>query len=141
ASTPPPSPSLTASHDPLHRRPRGPRRPADRSALCRLTAPHTLRIKTSRFAGSSSWARLGSNQRPLACEASALPLSYAPGAAGFYAAAIVRPASWRCAFADASRRSRQGLRSRLPAVARLSVGDYPKSDLKESGAMTISLGG
>jgi hypothetical protein len=24
------------------------------------------------------WARLGSNQRPLACEASALPLSYAP---------------------------------------------------------------
>ena len=28
----------------------------------------------------SSWARLGSNQRPLACEASALPLSYAPGA-------------------------------------------------------------
>ena len=28
----------------------------------------------------SSWARLGSNQRPLACEASALPLSYAPWA-------------------------------------------------------------
>src|ERR1051325_5157297 len=27
------------------------------------------------------WARLGSNQRPLACEASALPLSYAPWAA------------------------------------------------------------
>ncbi len=27
------------------------------------------------------WARLGSNQRPLACEASALPLSYAPGRA------------------------------------------------------------
>ena len=26
------------------------------------------------------WARLGSNQRPLACEASALPLSYAPSA-------------------------------------------------------------
>src|SRR5215212_9957767 len=25
------------------------------------------------------WARLVSNQRPLACEASALPLSYAPG--------------------------------------------------------------
>ena len=25
------------------------------------------------------WARLGLNQRPLACEASALPLSYAPG--------------------------------------------------------------
>ena len=28
------------------------------------------------------WARLGSNQRPLACEASALPLSYAPGCSG-----------------------------------------------------------
>ena len=26
------------------------------------------------------WAQLGSNQRPLACKASALPLSYAPGA-------------------------------------------------------------
>jgi hypothetical protein len=26
-----------------------------------------------------AWARLVSNQRPLACEASALPLSYAPG--------------------------------------------------------------
>src|SRR5919108_5204874 len=25
------------------------------------------------------WARLGSNQRPPACEAGALPLSYAPG--------------------------------------------------------------
>ena len=29
------------------------------------------------------WARLVSNQRPLACEASALPLSYAPGAEQF----------------------------------------------------------
>jgi hypothetical protein len=28
----------------------------------------------------SSWAHLGSNQGPLACEASALPLSYAPRA-------------------------------------------------------------
>jgi hypothetical protein len=26
----------------------------------------------------SQWARLGSNQRPPACEAGALPLSYAP---------------------------------------------------------------
>jgi hypothetical protein len=30
--------------------------------------------------GLSEWARLVSNQRPLACEASALPLSYAPWA-------------------------------------------------------------
>jgi hypothetical protein len=28
---------------------------------------------------SAWWARLGSNQRPPACEADALPLSYAPG--------------------------------------------------------------
>jgi hypothetical protein len=32
---------------------------------------------------SGLWARLVSNQRPLACEASALPLSYAPGAEQF----------------------------------------------------------
>src|ERR1700733_11511171 len=32
----------------------------------------------------SIWARLGLNQRPLACEASALPLSYAPVPARFY---------------------------------------------------------
>ena len=31
------------------------------------------------FQATSRWARLGLNQRPLACEASALPLSYAPG--------------------------------------------------------------
>src|SRR5262245_21772027 len=31
--------------------------------------------------GDNGWARLGSNQRPLACEASALPLRYAPGGA------------------------------------------------------------
>ena len=30
----------------------------------------------------AGWARLVSNQRPLACEASALPLSYAPGFPG-----------------------------------------------------------
>ena len=38
-------------------------------------------------ASGGGWARLGSNQRPLACEASALPLSYAPGD---------RESSWRC---------------------------------------------
>jgi hypothetical protein len=34
--------------------------------------------ETIRFQADREWARLGSNQRPLACEASALPLSYAP---------------------------------------------------------------
>ncbi len=38
------------------------------------------------------WARLGSNQRPLACEASALPLSYAPGTAPVYASRVGRHA-------------------------------------------------
>ena len=32
----------------------------------------------------AGWARLVSNQRPLACEASALPLSYAPGSRSVY---------------------------------------------------------
>jgi hypothetical protein len=31
------------------------------------------------FQDSREWARVVSNHRPLACEASALPLSYAPG--------------------------------------------------------------
>jgi hypothetical protein len=35
--------------------------------------------ETGRFQRVSQWARLGSNQRPPACEAGALPLSYAPG--------------------------------------------------------------
>src|SRR5207253_3209936 len=37
--------------------------------------------------GDLEWARLVSNQRPLACEASALPLSYAPGHGRFYVSA------------------------------------------------------
>ena len=41
--------------------------------------------KAPDFQGFPEWARLGSNQRPLACEASALPLSYAPGTAPVYA--------------------------------------------------------
>ena len=42
--------------------------------------PSWLHEKTPPIAGLLRWARLVSNQRPLACEASALPLSYAPGA-------------------------------------------------------------
>jgi hypothetical protein len=46
----------------------------------RATRPDlAYKRKRPRFQGLSQWARLGSNQRPLACEASALPLSYAPG--------------------------------------------------------------
>src|SRR3954467_9508029 len=41
----------------------------------------TLRLPglgTPQYRGLKGWARRGSNLRPLACEASALPLSYAP---------------------------------------------------------------
>src|SRR4051812_15700831 len=43
-------------------------------------SPATLdsRGATGVSAGQDGWAQLGSNQRPLACKASALPLSYAP---------------------------------------------------------------
>ncbi len=43
--------------------------------------------RSTEIPGNRGWARLGSNQRPLACEASALPLSYAPcwQGRGFYA--------------------------------------------------------
>jgi hypothetical protein len=37
--------------------------------------------KRRRFQRLREWAHLGSNQGPPACEAGALPLSYAPGAA------------------------------------------------------------
>ena len=55
------------------------------------------RAGTARRLGAE-WARLGSNQRPLACEASALPLSYAPEARNLPTACIRRPSSddeWR----------------------------------------------
>ena len=73
-----------------------------------------------RARGLSIWARLVSNQRPLACEASALPLSYAPGTAilvrGHFPAPAPAPHSARSAPArDRPRRSR----SRSPlAIAR-----------------------
>ena len=45
-------------------------------------AGNTLSVlQESRRCSACRWARLVSNQRPLACEASALPLSYAPGRA------------------------------------------------------------
>jgi hypothetical protein len=59
-----------------------------RSSTCSSTScASTAAPRSCRPTGSShrrfaqcpkKWARLGSNQRPLACEASALPLSYAP---------------------------------------------------------------
>src|SRR5947209_4752881 len=40
-----------------------------------------LSAKRARLQGLFEWARVVSNHRPLACEASALPLSYAPSRA------------------------------------------------------------
>ena len=48
-------------------------------AAARVNPSGCTIAKAGGFAGLFQWARLGSNQRPLACEASALPLSYAPG--------------------------------------------------------------
>jgi integrase len=53
-----------------------------------LKLPHHTR-KAPDFQGFPEWARLGSNQRPLACEASALPLSYAPETGTVYASQLV----------------------------------------------------
>ena len=47
-------------------------------------------VSSTRNPCKSGWARLGSNQRPLACEASALPLSYAPLDGAFYAGRVPR---------------------------------------------------
>ncbi len=53
-----------------------------RARVIDVTARTSNRQRPSRSNGSRSrglWARQGSNLRPLACKASALPLSYAPG--------------------------------------------------------------
>ena len=69
--SPPPSSSC---------RPRAPRCCASGCAR-----PRARRPRCSARAPRPEWARLVSNQRPLACEASALPLSYAPGRIGIVA--------------------------------------------------------
>ena len=50
-----------------------------RGAACVAGLAHAVDRQPVSRTVSPQWARLGSNQRPLACEASALPLSYAPG--------------------------------------------------------------
>ena len=50
---------------------------------CKPDIPDTPDLRNHALSAQprgSGWAHLGSNQGPLACEASALPLSYAPGA-------------------------------------------------------------
>src|SRR3954447_17413519 len=55
------------------------------SAEASTTVAHSSALKSALLVMSRSlaaWARRVSNLRPLACEASALPLSYAPGRGG-----------------------------------------------------------
>ena len=58
--------------------PATPRVSGERSTA--LSYGHVCRSNTTRWAPARerSWARLGSNQHPLVCETSALPLSYSP---------------------------------------------------------------
>jgi integrase len=69
-----------ASHDGTGN---GPKRP--HHLRMRPNAPGRPHTNHPASRGFAAWARLGSNQRPLACEASALPLSYAPFRVRFYA--------------------------------------------------------
>src|SRR5262245_21841231 len=64
----------------------------ERFASRRSNDPKSLPRKRAPL--SETWAHLGSNQGPLACEASALPLSYAPGSAKASGARSGRP-DWR----------------------------------------------
>jgi hypothetical protein len=59
--------------------PAGPPVPPARILVSRPAGPVATPVKRAAYADRGGWARLVSNQRPLACEASALPLSYAPG--------------------------------------------------------------
>src|SRR5439155_8382390 len=82
-ATSPPSPTGSRRCSPTATR----NRPKRSSACSSKTSASTAEARSCRPTASSTtrlahcqvqWARLGSNQRPLACEASALPLSYAP---------------------------------------------------------------
>ena len=79
-----PSPTGSATRSP----PANPNRPRRCSGCSSKSSASTADRRSSRPTASShprfaqlqvQWAHLGSNQGPLACEASALPLSYAPG--------------------------------------------------------------
>src|SRR5262245_32739355 len=72
------------------------------------------------YASTARWARLGSNQRPLPCEGSALPLSYAPGAADD------RPVA-----GSGGRLGRRGLRLHLRVALDLQVGQRPVEPVRQ----------
>lgn len=72
-------------------------------------------------AGGVGWAHLGSNQGPLACEASALPLSYAPGRAKASAAPGTVPRMAPATLTPPRERARRGGGSGLGGAWRVIV--------------------
>jgi hypothetical protein len=100
--------------------------PDGRSAPVRECSP-SLR-KVAYFQALFEWARLGSNQRPLACEASALPLSYAPGP-GRVAPAEVAP-ELRASPGSAGERDPKKETAARARVAPPSVGRARSSDVQ-----------
>ena len=74
--------SMSPGSSPPRRRPRAVRRSRARrtpAGNCREPYPSRSEGHLIRTEARLGWAHLGLNQGPLACEASALPLSYAPG--------------------------------------------------------------
>ena len=68
------------------------------------------------------WARLGLNQRPLPCEDSALPLSYAPARSGeAFLGEVFRQVKQSAGRAALFRRKRAGEAPLLAAVGRRGI--------------------
>ena len=123
-----PKPAQPTAADPS---PRTPRRlnPAD----CR---PCCLRRSSSNgrrtLGDDETWARQGSNLRPLACKARALPLSYAPGAPrvrGRRAAGQAASAATAAFQPDCSRAS--------PGRVDLGEGDLPSASIRNVPRMAM----
>src|SRR5215471_8014350 len=70
-------------------------RPDDNTLALDLALPAEHRLRRDRrisdLAGETWWAQVVSNHRPLACKASALPLSYAPASTPVGATALSVP--------------------------------------------------
>ncbi len=95
--------------------------------------------------GLTQWARLGSNQQPLVCETSALPLSYSPASSAREprgrTTVQLRPAK-RDAFRDLPRRRRGSERResarRIPAREQApGQGVEPRSPRSERGVLPV----
>jgi hypothetical protein len=111
--------------------------PRFRRALYRLSYGHVIAWSSDRpFTSGDTrqgWARLGSNQQPLVCETSALPLSYSPAPL----AALSMPLRGSCggeadAFRDLPRRRRGSSGEQTPGQ-----GVEPRSPRSERGVLPV----